>query len=50
MKTLSELFKAQGELTEEQKAEFFTNLTEETKQLFGSSMDMESKLVAVVSV
>lgn len=33
MKTLSELFKAQGELTEEQKAEFFTNLTEETKQV-----------------
>jgi hypothetical protein len=39
MKTLSELFKAQGELTEEQKAQFFTNLTEDTKQVILETTD-----------
>lgn len=45
MTTLNEIFKTQGELTEAQKAEFFTNLSEDTKQLIVETEDANFRKV-----
>ena len=40
MKTLNEIFKAQGEFTEDQKSQFFTEMSEDIKQTILETTDV----------
>lgn len=50
MKTLNEIFKAQGEFTEDQKSQFFTEMSQDIKQTLLETTDVNFRKACLTAM